>query len=189
MEVIVLHLNRLHDSIQNIDDDSLLLAMDGDLNASDLQGEREKEFMAAQANLDELGLTRVAVKAISHVENEKVLQKALLVVQSLMRDGNSSVQLNINEILTTEETDGAFSFKVRSLIHEAGEKLKEYRKVRKLNEERSETLVGGVIQVVGLFNTLQQMCEGHQKVTQNLLREQTQNVRSADIISEVRAAL
>ena len=159
----MLHLDRLQEHIEDIDEDSILLSMDKDVNASDVRQEREKIYEETQVKLDRMGLTRVAVKTISHGTNAEVRRMALKVVHSLMNTGNSSVQLSINSILTTEETDGAFFFKVRELIQVAGDDMKEYRKVKKMNESRSNLLVGNVLSCIEIFQMLQQLCEGHQR--------------------------
>ena len=187
MDVIILHLQRLEKRGLEVSEEDKVLYMRGgvdEMDESDIMKESEQEYKDAQQNLDSIGLTRVVVKAISHCKNEVVRTKALELVHNMMKNGNSTVQLSINKILTTEETDGAFFFKIRELIRQGGEDLKEYRNVRKLSEARSESLVEGCLSVILVFEMMSQLCEGHQSITQNLLREQSSNARSANLIGE-----
>ena len=78
----------------------------------------------------------------------------------------------------------SFFFACRELLREALDGLKEYRKVRKTNFERSATLSQGVVDSGSLFDLMKEMVEGHNVTFQHLLRKQPHS-KSANLVEEI----
>jgi len=62
--------------------------------------------------------------------------------------------------------------------------LKEYREVREFNEQRAEDFVDDCRESIKAQHMLSELCEGHNLEMQNLMREQSNNLKTFNLVEE-----
>ena len=62
--------------------------------------------------------------------------------------------------------------------------MKEYREVREFNEQRAEDFVDDCRESIKAQHMLSELCEGHNLEMQNLMREQSNNLKTFNLVEE-----
>ena len=186
MNVLNLHLGRKIDlmSKKNVSEAALV----ADVSFNDMLKTTTEEYQAVQNHIGiDCGCVEVLLITISQCEDNEIRLDAMNTLTQLLQGGNIDIQSKAIEILTEVSNDAIgprFFFSVRELLRESLDRLKEYRKVRKTNFGRSQTLSQGVVDSGCLFDLLKEMVEGHNVAFQHLLRKQPHS-KSANLVEEI----
>lgn len=185
MHVLNLHMGRAHRmlDVQKIEEAALI----EDVSVEEMLENKKEEFLRIQEHIGiECGCVNVLLNTISHTKSGAVMEDAIDTLRQLLLGGNRTIQAACVDTLTDNGSDAlgpAFFFKIRELLREAIVKLREYRKIRKANPERAKTLQEGVLSCIKIMGLMKEMCEGHYKPNQNLLRKQP-HAKSTNLVEE-----
>ena len=158
-----------------------------DTNVQDLLLRKKAEFEQIQMHIGiDCECVEVLLEAISHTKSLGVREDAIDTLRNLLLGGNKNVQTACVDTLTdsgSRSIGAAFFFKVRELLRDNVTKLKEYRIVRKANPVRAESLGGDLLSCLKIMKLMKEMCEGHYRPLQNLLRKQP-HAKSTNLVEE-----
>ncbi|GMH53038.1 hypothetical protein TrLO_g6616 [Triparma laevis f. longispina] len=186
MNVLNLHLERKVQCMSKARVNEAALV--ADVSYNEMLKIQTEEYQGVQNHIGiDCGCVEVLLKCISKCDDGAIRRGGMNTLRKLLEGGNKEIQSKCIEILTEiggEAIGPSFFFACRELLREALDGLKEYRKVRKTNFERSATLSQGVVDSGSLFDLMKEMVEGHNVTFQHLLRKQPHS-KSANLVEEI----
>eukprot|EP00615_Pteridomonas_danica_P011690 CAMPEP_0114330802 /NCGR_PEP_ID=MMETSP0101-20121206/1993_1 /TAXON_ID=38822 ORGANISM="Pteridomonas danica, Strain PT" /NCGR_SAMPLE_ID=MMETSP0101 /ASSEMBLY_ACC=CAM_ASM_000211 /LENGTH=1284 /DNA_ID=CAMNT_0001460933 /DNA_START=3986 /DNA_END=7840 /DNA_ORIENTATION=+ len=151
-------------------------------------GPKHEDYAKKQKFLDSLGVTQMVAVAIStHVAGIEgnAADAALELLKELLYSGNVHVQLSIYNYVSDVDKDAKFlgHFKTRMAVSQ--DIIRNRKKETHLDfVAMSELQREGYINAIQTFAVLQQLCEGHNTMTQNLLRTQPKHRKDINLVGE-----
>jgi len=173
-DILNLHLKRAKDAIDNAPDPHA-------------QKKAKDEYVQKQNKLSELNIVDVVYEAISSDADSELGQRAFELGSEMLADGNTDVQKSIVKYAQSHDANGRFFKNMYDKIARCGQEIKEIRKLQKANKGKKEYMADEQTyeQAEEVLQFMQELCEGHNKELQTVLREQSFNRKSFNLVAQV----
>lgn len=149
-----------------------------------------------QSPLNQMGLTHLLLNLITS-KHDCIVVEVVQCFIALLDGGNKDVQNTIYDVLKNTQSE-SFFLKIRNRMRRGMSEIEEKREYnrKRLDVSRPEDLEEspwsasddmvtlGVTHMKDILRFLQLLCEGHNEDLQNLLRLQSNNLQSYDLVAE-----
>ena len=146
-----------------------------------------------QCNLMDWGVLHLCFRLIKAGKDSPLFVKALVLLTSLLSNGNSMCQQSLQAYMTSSsasDTEGNFFRALFETIQDAATWVQTNQR-RRLSSNAVDESVMGVAQLseIEIFDTTllfcKEFCEGHNRISQDMLRSQPFNRRTYNVIAAV----